>query len=84
METREWDEETISNDQFRKETDEYLARNKKTHSTIMETMMGEDFEDYFETPEALAEKAEFIRDAMREEGDIEQQNKYLQDSKMGL
>lgn len=45
MENKEWDEEVISNEQFRAETDEILARNKK--KTIVEMMMGEDYQDFF-------------------------------------
>jgi hypothetical protein len=41
---REWDEDVISNEQFRAETDEILARNKKY---IVQEMMGEQYHNYF-------------------------------------
>jgi hypothetical protein len=42
---KEWDEEVVSNEQFRKETDEILERNKR--KTIVEAMMGEEYHNYF-------------------------------------
>jgi hypothetical protein len=43
---REWDEVKMTNEQFRKETDEMLA-NIAHRKTQIELMLGEQYQDYF-------------------------------------
>lgn len=75
METREWDEDVISDAQFRKETDEILAR-AKASKTLLENMMGENYGKFFRTDEEAYTEEHFAKD--------EEQANYETDAKMGL